>query len=175
MQRPNLEADLERLHPESFGWALACCRWDRAEAEEVIQTAYLKVLDGSARFDGRSTFKTWLFAVIRRTAGEQRRRIQIRNLAFWRWRGGSPLPDNPSPEAEVYQSQATAQLVDALSELPSRQRQVLHLTFYQGLSIREAAEAMGVSLGTARQHYERGKRQLRSVLRPELRPEESFG
>src|SRR5437016_8063731 len=72
-EREQLERDLERLHAESYGWALACCGYDRDSAADVLQSAYLKVLDGSARFAQRSAFRTWLFGVIRRTAAEERR------------------------------------------------------------------------------------------------------
>src|SRR5437764_4193784 len=85
MPRQDLAQELERLHPASFSWALSCCRRDREEAEEVLQASYLKVLEGKARFDGRSSFKTFLFGVIRRTAAEQRRRraFQGRWLELW--------------------------------------------------------------------------------------------
>jgi RNA polymerase sigma-70 factor (ECF subfamily) len=52
----------------------------------------------------------------------------------------------------------------ALRELSGRQREVLHLTFYQQLSLSEAAAVMRVSVGSARQHYDRGKRRLRELL-----------
>ena len=52
----------------------------------------------------------------------------------------------------------------ALERLPARQRETLHLVFYQDLSLREAAEVMSISIGSARQHYERGKKRLREAL-----------
>jgi RNA polymerase sigma-70 factor (ECF subfamily) len=55
-----------------------------------------------------------------------------------------------------------------MARLPERQRQVLHLVFYQDLTIAQAADVMGVSLGTARTHYERGKKRLRELLEGEL-------
>ena len=65
MNAGDLERELEALHRASFGWALGCCRWDHEEAADVLQAVYLKVLEGKARFDGRSSLKTWLFATIR--------------------------------------------------------------------------------------------------------------
>ena len=90
MTGETVERRLEELHPASAGWALSCCRWDREEAEEVLQMTYLKILDGRARFDDRSSFKTWLFGVIRRTAAERRRSRWLRSLAGLRWRDGRP-------------------------------------------------------------------------------------
>src|SRR6267378_4456646 len=76
MDIAELKAELEMLHGASFGWALNCCRRDRAEAEEVLQTVYLKILEGKACFRGEASLKTWLFAVIRKTAiGEHRKNI----------------------------------------------------------------------------------------------------
>src|SRR5204863_9434468 len=80
MQIAELKAELERLHSASFGWALSCCRRDHTEAEEVLQTVYLKILEGKARFGGESSLKTWLFAVIRKTAATEYRRRLLRSL-----------------------------------------------------------------------------------------------
>lgn len=72
MENAELRLHLETCQGQSYRWALHCCAGDRVGAEDVLQTAYLKVLDGRARFDGRSSFSTWLFAVIRRTAADER-------------------------------------------------------------------------------------------------------
>src|SRR5207237_10071012 len=80
MDRAELEQQLQAFHAASFGWALACCDRDRDEAEDVLQTVYVKVLDGKARFEGRAAFRTWLFAVIRRTAAGHRRTRWLRGL-----------------------------------------------------------------------------------------------
>jgi RNA polymerase sigma factor (sigma-70 family) len=159
-----LEAELQRYHQESFGWALTCCRWVATEAEEVLQETYLKVLDGRARFDGRSHFKTWLFAVLRRTAAERRRKVHLWRVVPWSWWGSGPGAISVDPGVEMARSEASAQLLAALATLPERQQQMLHLVFYQELSIQAAATVLGVQVGTARVHYERGKQRLRTLL-----------
>jgi len=165
MSRARLEGELRGLHLASFGWALGCCRGDRGEAEDVLQAAYLKVLEGRARFDGRSTFKTWLFAIIRRTAAERRRRSWMRVLALDRWRTGRPAPaPAPDPERLACGGEAAERLREALLTLPARQSELLHLVFYQDLSLEEAAQAAGISLGSARTHYHRAKARLRRLL-----------
>lgn len=165
MEIADLERELERLHGASYGWSLACCGGNPSEAEDVLQSVYLKILEGSARFHGRSTLKTWLFAVIRRTAAGRRRRAAWRRLLIDRW--GPPPPTNPGPpdpEARLGRSERRDRVRDAVAALSHRQRQVLELVFYQDLTLREAAAVMGVSLGTASVHYDRGKRQLRGLI-----------
>jgi RNA polymerase sigma-70 factor (ECF subfamily) len=169
MTPQELESRLERLHEASFGWALSCCGWNEADAEDVLQTTYVKVISGRARFEGRAAFKTWLFGVIRLTAREHRRRarshVERAERLGARLAGTEDvvaLPDDPVERAE--RSEA---LLEALGTLPDKQREVLHLVFYQDLSVREAAEVMEVSLGTARVHYDRGKKKLRALLSAE--------
>ena len=72
MHEAEITDQLEAWHTSGYCWALACCNRDAHEAEEVLQTVYLKILEGKARFRGESSFQTWLFAIIRRTAADRR-------------------------------------------------------------------------------------------------------
>jgi RNA polymerase sigma-70 factor (ECF subfamily) len=170
MTGDDIQRSLAELHPASAGWALSCCRWDHEEAEEVLQVAYLKILDGRARFGGRSSFRTWLFGVIRRTAAEHRRGRWLRAAAGLRWRDGRPSPSPPSPETRLGEAESGHALRTALRELPARQREVLHLVFYQEMTLDEAARVLGISLGSARTHYHRGKIALQRRLGRERKP-----
>jgi RNA polymerase sigma factor (sigma-70 family) len=166
MDISELKAELETLHSASFGWALSCCRRDRTEAEEVLQTVYLKILEGKACFRGEASLKTWLFAVIRKTAIGQYRRNLLRHL---RWSDGSEetadlVSPMETPGVAFEKSETQAMFQNALKGLPRRQKEALHLVFYQDLSLSEAADVMGISVGSARQHYERGKKHLRESL-----------
>ncbi len=174
MRPKELEAQLETLHTESFGWALHCCYRDEMEAEDVLQTAYLKVVSGKARFEGRSSFRTWLFGVIRRTAQEAHRRGQARESRTLRIvPDGIPDTSLGDPVGALEREQKTRKLLRAMAGLSERQQEILHLVFYQDLTIAEAAGVMGISLGSARTHYERGKDRLRTLLNQEQDHDES--
>jgi len=159
---PALTEAISKLHASSFGWAMTCCGRERAEAEDVLQEAYWKVFSGKATFDGRSALRTWLFGVIRWTAHERRR--------WWSFRKRevptSTPPEAPSSEPVVDRETREA-LVRGLARLPPRQREVLHLVFYEDATVEEAASIMGVSLGSARTHYARGKASLLQWLEKE--------
>lgn len=163
--RSELERELLHLHAASFGWALSCCEWNQTEAEEVLQSAYLRALDGRARFDGRASCRTWFFGVVRVTAAERRRSRWIRGKAFGGWLLRRPEDESPTtPESASSNSESLEHVRRALRRLSPRQRGVLHLVFYQDSTIEEAAEVLGIRVGTARKYYERAKARLRQLL-----------
>lgn len=169
MDEPDLRRAIERHHVECFGWALACCGRDRQEAEDVLQASYLKILDGRAKFDGRSSVRTWIFGVIRRTASEERRRDLLGVRARERQQVALPMITEQPDITSLDDVRRSASLIAALQTLASRQREVLQLVFYHDMTIEDAARVMHVSLGTARTHYERGKARLRAQLNGDLR------
>jgi RNA polymerase sigma-70 factor (ECF subfamily) len=164
MDDVELRRQLEQAHPDSFGWAMACCGRNRDDAEEVLQTVYLTVLDGRARFDGRSTFRAWLFGVIRRTAASERRKAWVRGLLLKREADGLKPQGTPPTDAESERDSRRHGLHDALVRLAARQREVLQLVFYHDMTVDEAASVMGITAGSARTHYSRGKARLATLL-----------
>ena len=165
MDTSELRAQLELYHLESYGWALSCCLRNPADAESVLQTVYVKVLEGKARFDGKAAFKTWLFSVIRKTAADHRRRRMLHRFRLTRYEESSArVVREESLETAVYQSEIQKLFRRALARLPARQRETLQLVFYHDLGLAEAAAVMGVSIGSARTHYERGKKRLRQLM-----------
>jgi RNA polymerase sigma factor (sigma-70 family) len=167
MDAAELEREMERLHPASFGWALACCGRRREDAEDVLQATYMKIIEGKARYGGRSSLKTWLFAVIRRTAAEHRRRAMVRALSlekllpFFSERVDSPVLER------IESRQRSTELLRALGGLATRQREVLELVFYHDMTVEEAALTLNISVGSARVHYARGQNHLSRILRPD--------
>lgn len=165
MEISELMVELEKHQSSSYGWALSCCGRSGAEAEDVLQTTYLKILEGKARYRGEASFKTWLFAVIRKTAASERRKNVLRRLRLPGLRSQHDrVPTSQEPDVAWELSERQVFFRRALQLLPARQQEALHLVFYQDLSLREAALVMGVSIGAARTHYQRGKKRLRQLL-----------
>lgn len=165
MDIPEIKKSLTEHHQAGFMWALRCCAGNAAEAEDVLQTVYLKVLEGRAKFGGRSAFKTWFFSVIFKTAADVRRKGYFRRMRLEKYQQEIAVADSSvSAETDEHEQALQALFKQALSELPQRQQQVLDLVFYHDLTIQEASEIMKISIGSARTHYDRGKKQLRRII-----------
>ena len=167
-----LAAELEPLHHDAFGWALHCCSGDHSRAEDVLQNAYLKVLQGSASKDQSGALKTWWFGVIRFTAQEEFRGLRYRDSLLGkivqRLLPSSEVDSSPCPARQFEINERAERLRSLLAQLPERQASVLHLVFYQDLTLAETAGVLGLSLGSVRQHYDRGKTKLRSLISSDL-------
>ena len=166
--------DLKEQHADNFGWAMACCAWQRAVAEDVLQESYLRVLDKRAKFSGRSTAKTWFFGVIKRVAAEyqqsDKRRVLL-NLRLAATDGEVPASHAESPGETIYRNEHAGQLQRALMQLAQKQREVLHLVFYSELTLEETARTLQLSLGSVRTHYHRGKQRLAHLLQESVNDE----
>ncbi len=149
---------LEAIHGQVFGWALSRCNYEHAVAEDLVQQAYVELLTGKARFDGASSLKTFVFAVVQNLArGRYRRqatRLRLVDKAAPEQRFVEP--EEPADHGEVWR---------AVSALPQRQRDIIELVFCREMTIEEASRVMGVSTGTGRVHYDRAKKALKERLR----------
>jgi RNA polymerase sigma factor (sigma-70 family) len=163
-----LATQLAALHLQCFGWAMSCCGYRREDAEDVVQDVYLGVLDNGLRFNGQSSLRTWLFGVIRHKARARLRRDRLRALlgVTHAARIDAPAPA-PAPDDHAMTTERRETMRRAIGELATRQREVLLLVFYHDLTIEEAARIMDVSLGSARVHYQRGKKRLARLLSEE--------
>ncbi len=171
-----LRQQLEVHHLDASGWSLACCNHDEDRAHDVLHEAYVRVLDGRAHYRAESSFRTWLFGVIRLVALEAHRRDRGRDQGHDVRRdvrrdvdrGADVAVAVAPPSQSLERAELVARLSEALTKLTARQREVMHLVFYQSLTLEEAARVMEVGVGTARTHYHRAKTRLRKELSQEL-------
>ncbi len=150
---------LEAIHGQVFGWALSRSDYDPAVAEDLVQQAYVELLTGKARFDNKSSLKTFVFSVVQNLARSRYRRIASR-LRLVQAAGTAAIdsavqPLEPNENAAVWK---------AVQELPQRQRDIVELVFCRDMTIEAAAGVMGVTVGTGRAHYDRAKKTLKMKL-----------
>lgn len=153
--------ELAALHEALFGWSLTRCGFDHAAAEDLMQQAYVEVLSGRARFDNKSSLKTFLFGVVQMLARSRYRRLASRLRLV---RAAHAPPHAEQDVAEIFDDGRSAAIWGAVGELPARQRDMTELVFCRELTIEEASRVMGVSIGSGRVHYDRAKKALKSAL-----------
>jgi RNA polymerase sigma factor (sigma-70 family) len=159
-------AALEALHGQLFGWALSRCGYDETTAEDLMQQAYVEILSGRARFDNKSSLKTFMFGIVQNLARSRFRRQNTRLRLIQSYAG-----EQDTVHEDRYGN--LRQVWEAVESLPQRQRDITELVFVRELTVEEASKVMGVSVGTGRVHYDRAKKSLAEKLKA-LHPEASF-
>jgi len=169
----------------------------RAIAEEVVQEAWLGVLTGIERFEGRASFKTWLFRIltnIAKTRAEREgRSTPFSSLARaelgsdeasvdpdrfipqgQRWASywaSTPRPFDDLPEQKLLSSETVAVVQRAIEELPGVQRAVITMRDVAGFESDDVCEALEISEGNQRVLLHRARSKVRRAL--ELHYEEA--
>ncbi len=180
-------AGLVDLHTSSMLRVAGAYVPSAAIAEEVVQETWIALLKGIDSFEGRSSLRTWLFAVLiniaKRRGVRERRDADIAVTAFtggtvdparfraageeWQghWREAeepSPFPETPEGAALGAELLAVAQR--ALGELPERQRIVVTLRDMLGFDSAEVCELLDVSVANQRVLLHRGRAVVRQQL-----------
>jgi RNA polymerase sigma-70 factor (ECF subfamily) len=130
----------------------------QADAEDLTQETFLKVWSSLDGFKGRSKFSTWLYRIASNTYIDWQRRnassVQSNTDRWWQ----ECTAQNPGPFADVAERQLARQLYEAVDRLDDDKKQVVHLHYFQGLSLKETSNVLGVATSTV-------KYRLREVLR----------
>jgi RNA polymerase sigma-70 factor (ECF subfamily) len=157
---PNISRSaLEAIHSQVYGWALSRCDFDHTTAEDLMQQAYVELLSGNARFDNKSTLRTFVFSVVQNLARSRFRRVSSRLRLVKKYHRESIVEHVEPAELAVDDG-----IWRAVRALPARQRDIIELVFCRELTIEQASAVIGVTTGTGRVHYDRAKKALRERL-----------
>jgi RNA polymerase sigma-70 factor (ECF subfamily) len=149
----------------------------RAVADEVVQDTWLAVVRGLDRFEGRSSFKTWLFHILmnraRSAAGKEWRTQPTADVDAGRFDAAGVWSTPPVPWSDRVDERLTAEQLVPLARkvidtLPDTQRQVLLLRDVEGLPAADVAGLLGVSDGNQRVLLHRARARVRSELEAKL-------
>lgn len=148
---------------QRVAWSVAHRYTGRQEdAADLVQDAFLAVLEGARRYHPQGHFRAWLLRIlIHRAISHQRRRAPtlIEDAAA--------LPDPANSATDFERAEQRSRIRDGLDQLPDRQRMALILRFYEELSYREIARAMNTTEKTVERLLHRGRERLRRALRRE--------
>lgn len=169
-----LAPEMEDALREHYTWILRWCLFelrDRSQAFDCAQDVMIQVAQSLSGFERRSQFRTWLYVIVRRTIGRFRRQLQRRESFFARevdaaagdaqHEGGSAPPD---AELLMQRKETLSRVVAAMDELPTMQRSVLYLHYFEDCGVERCAERLGVTPGTIKTHLHRGRERLRKLL-----------
>lgn len=166
---------------------------NRAIAEDVVQEAWLTMLGSLDRFEGRSSFRTWLLGIVvnlaRSRARAERRSIQMSsepdgpvvdparflpaNHARWphHW-AVEPVPW-PTPEEDLLAGEIRALILETIDTLPATQREVLVLRDLEGLSATEVCNVLGLTDTNQRVLLHRARSRVRLAMERHFTPTEA--
>ena len=132
-----------------------------AEAEDLAQEAFLRILDAASRYQPTASFRTYLFRVLNRLCIDQVRKK--RPIAT------DILPqsadDRPSAIQRVSDRERDAAIQTVLDSLPPNQRMAVVLRYFEGLSGSEMAQTMGISTKAVERLLARGRKALEQRLK----------
>ena len=133
-----------------------------ADAEDIAQEAMLRVWTHAPRWQPLASFRTWLTRIVVNLCLDRKRRVTPLPLDV----AGDPADNTPGVEQQLEASEADRRVNAAIDALPPRQRAAIALTYRDGLSNAEAAEALGTSVSALETLLVRAKQKLRSEFYP---------
>lgn len=152
---------------------------DRTEAEDALQSAYLRAFAAIGTFEGRSALATWLTRIVinealarqrvRRRRLEQLDTASVIVLDEYRHKLMRGSDAQSEPDAELGRAQVRALLERAIGDLPDEFRSVFVLREIEGMTVLETAEVLGLEPATVKTRDHRARRRLQETLAPEVR------
>ena len=130
---------------------------DHALAEDAVQQTFLKAWRGYDGFRGECSEKTWLMRIAVHTCRDVQRGKWFKHVDL------SVCMEDLPPAIQPFE-EADDTLVQAVLALPIKQRQAVVLHYYQGLTVQEAAQAMGISRRAAHDRLAKAQQVLRKEL-----------
>ena len=135
---------------------LACTRLENpADAEDVVQEVFLKLLTAHPSFRDAEHEKAWLIRTTLHRAADLRKAASRRNVPLEE----ALLASAPEPEDR---------LLAAVRALPEKYGAVIHLHYYEGYSLKEIGKLLGLPAATVGTRLARGRERLRQSLKEEI-------
>jgi len=162
------QAALEQLHRRharaAHAFALRICG-HAADAEDAVSEAFFEMWRTAARFDARSSVRTWLFGIVRHKALDAlRRRNPNGEQETLDEASADCIDDTPTPLEQLIEQQHAELLLDCFDRLPEPQREALHLALVEDMRLRDIAIIQRVPENTVATRIHHAKRKLKACV-----------
>ncbi len=162
---------VERYQGRAYRLALRVLA-DEEQARDVVQEAFLKAYAALDRFEGRSSFYTWLYRLVFNLCIDAKRRDRSANQVEWSEEqslevapgAAASAPENSGPAGELERKQLRDLMVRAIEALPDDARRTFVLREVDGLSYAEIAQSLCIPKGTVMSRLHYARRRMRAVL-----------
>lgn len=164
-----LEHLLAAVQPQLYRFSMKMCR-HTADAEDVLQDSMIALARSFRDFRGNSSLATWLFTITRSFCIKKRRKSKFapdreESLDQITERGETQLPSSePSPHQQAESTELWQQIQSAIQGIETVHREVLLLRDIEGLSAKEVAQIVGISVPAVKSRLHRARRELRELL-----------
>ena len=142
---------------------------DPDQAQDLVQEAYLRALRYQHSYQQGTNMKAWLFAIMRnlywdRFQKSNREAVSIDDIGEFALYDQMRDDLGEGPEAEVLDRIARGEVVEAIEKLSPLHREVVLLVDVEGFSYKDAAQTLGVPIGTVMSRLHRARQQLQRSL-----------
>ena len=117
---------------------------NREEAEDAAQEIFVKCYRHLRSYDGRASFSTWLYRITYNHCADVMKKRKRRWTENWDDVGEAMEAESLSIDEKIDLRDVRALLKDAIHRLPPNDQVIVTLCYYEGLSLREIAEVMGI-------------------------------
>jgi RNA polymerase sigma-70 factor (ECF subfamily) len=162
--REGQQAAMEKM-VESYGdrllrGAFFLCR-NEPEAQDLVHDTFYQAFRSVKNFNGNSSLYTWLYRILRNLYLNQNRRKKIFSALI---SGHQASWLRPDAEGQNSGDISGPGLMDVMSDLPLKHREILLLRYVEGLKIQEIGEILGLSYGTVKSRLYHAIRKLKKKL-----------
>jgi len=142
---------------------------DAEEAQDLAQESFIRAYNAIKTFRGTARFYTWIYRITVNLCMDHFRKQAIEKVQV----SAEPAddPDPPTPDTVATRRETCLAVREAIKSLPYDQRTVIILREIEGLSYKEIARVVGISIGTVMSRLFYARRRLRELLKHHLKGE----
>jgi RNA polymerase sigma factor (sigma-70 family) len=163
-QKDLYERIIRKYNPRLYRVAMSIVK-DQEEAEEIMQIAYIKAYENLEKFEGKSSFSTWLTRILINEGLQMLKNKKRHEVMDWSdMKHDKKNIDNTNPLGQVMNEELKIILERSIEQLPDKYRTVFVMRELENMSIAETMGCLGLTESNVKVRLNRAKEMLRESL-----------